>query len=243
MDSLTRRALFSLATSERFERAVRSVPGGEPMAYRLASRYVAGLTADDALATAAEMAVRGVRGSIDFFGENVTDPDEADRVADEYVRLAGRLVEASPGTFLSLDLSHLDLDGSAVAVARRLERIAGALPEGARVQVGAEEAARRQRWPRTTRCSGRRCCRRCRGSRSKCCWVCGRTIRPRLSRAGSRYACTWHSATGGSATRCAGLPSRGDRARATRLGIGRDRKLGDRWPHATRPSSRWRRRR
>jgi proline dehydrogenase len=145
MDSLTRRALFSLATSERFERAVRSVPGGEPMAYRLASRYVAGLTADDALATAAEMAVRGVRGSIDFFGENVTDPDEADRVADEYVRLAGRLVEASPGTFLSLDLSHLDLDGSAVAVARRLERIAGALPEGARVQVGAEEAARTDR--------------------------------------------------------------------------------------------------
>jgi proline dehydrogenase len=145
MDSHTRRALFSLATSERFERAVRSVPGGEPMAYRLASRYVAGLTIDDALAAAAEMAVRGVRSSIDFFGENVTDPDEADRVADEYVRLAGRLVEASPGTYLSLDLSHLDLEGSAVAVARRLERIAGALPEGARVQVGAEAAARTDR--------------------------------------------------------------------------------------------------
>lgn len=145
MPHLSRRALFVLATSERFERAVRSVPGAEAAAYRLASRYVAGLTADEALAAAREVAGRGIKSSLDFFGENVTDASEAERVAGEYVRLAGRLTDAPAATYLSLDLSHLGVDGSGTAVARRLERIAGALPEGARVQVGAEDAARTDR--------------------------------------------------------------------------------------------------
>ena len=98
MKVLPRRILFGLATSERFERSVRAAPGGERVAYRLASRYVAGATADDALATARRLAGDSVLSSIDFFGENVTDPGEADEVADAYVALAAR-IEA--GTYLS----------------------------------------------------------------------------------------------------------------------------------------------
>jgi proline dehydrogenase len=143
--SLSRRALFKLATSDGFERAVRAVPGGAALAYRLGSRYVAGTTVEDALATARELAARGVASSIDFFGENVTDPREADRVTDEYVRLAGALADAPPGTYLSIDLSHIDVDGPGTAVAARLERIAAALPAGSRLQVGAEQAARTDR--------------------------------------------------------------------------------------------------
>ena len=142
---LPRHALFKLATSERFEQVVRAIPGGAALAYRLASPYVAGVSADDALATAAELAARGVGSSIDFFGENVSDPVEADRVTDEYVGLAARLAGAPPGTSLSVDLSHIGVDGPAAAVARRLERIARAVPGGSRVQVGAEQAARTDR--------------------------------------------------------------------------------------------------
>jgi proline dehydrogenase len=142
---LSRRALFKLATSEGFERAVRAVPGGAALAYRLGSRYVAGTTVADALATARELAGRGVASSIDFFGENVTDSREADRVADEYVRLAASLADAPPGTYLSIDLSHIDVDGPGAAVAARLERIAAALPADSRLQVGAEQAARTDR--------------------------------------------------------------------------------------------------
>jgi proline dehydrogenase len=137
--------LFALATSDRLERAVRAIPAGEALAYRLASPYVAGRTREDAFATAWRLAERGVLSSIDLFGENVVDPHEADRVADAYVDLAARLSDAPPGTYLSVDLSHLGVDESGTAARRRLEQVAAALPTGSRVQVGAEQAARADR--------------------------------------------------------------------------------------------------
>ena len=139
---LPRRLLFTLATSERFERGVRAAPGGERVAHALASRYVAGTTADEALATARRLAAQGVNSSIDFFGENVIDPAEADRVADAYVALAPRI---DPGTYLSIDLSHIGIDEPSDGARRRLERIAAALPAGARIQVGAEQLDRADR--------------------------------------------------------------------------------------------------
>lgn len=138
-----RRPLFALATSDRLERAVRRSPGGEAFAYRLASRYVAGVTADDALATATRLAERGVLSSIDYFGERVSDPAEAERVTEAYVALALRIGSEAPGAYLSVDLSHLALDDPGVV--GRLERIASALPRDAYVQVGAEEAAQADR--------------------------------------------------------------------------------------------------
>ena len=143
MKGIPRPILFKLATSERFERAVRGAPAGKRVAYTLATRYVAGTTAGDALATARRLAAQGIDASIDFFGENVTDPGEADRVADAYVALAGRLAtDAPPGTYLSIDLSHIGIDEPGDRAQKRLERIAGALPAGARIQVGAEQHAR-----------------------------------------------------------------------------------------------------
>lgn len=140
-----RRSLFSLATSDRFERAVRATWRGEMFAYHLASRYVAGLTVDDALTTARGLAASGVLSSIDLFGENVTDPAVAERTADAYVELAGRLSDAPRDTYLSLDLSHVGVDEPGPGPRRRLERVAAALPAGLRIQVGAEHAARAER--------------------------------------------------------------------------------------------------
>ena len=140
-----RRPLFALATSERFERAVRWSWRGEMLAYHLASRYVGGRSTDDALATAHRLAEQGVLSSIDLFGEGVEDPREADRVAEAYVELAGCVSDAPPGTYLSLDLSHVGVDEPGSGARRRLERIAAALPAGSRVQVGAEQAVRTDR--------------------------------------------------------------------------------------------------
>jgi proline dehydrogenase len=140
-----RRVLLALAMSEELERAVHALPGGERGAYRLARRHVAGTRPPDALACAHRLAAVGLASSIDFFGENVSDPVEADRVTDHYVALARSLEQAPGNTFLSIDLSHIGLDQPGEAVQQRLERIASALPTGGRVQVGAEQERRADR--------------------------------------------------------------------------------------------------
>ncbi len=154
--SVDRALLFRLATSERFERTVKALPGGEAAAWRAASRYVAGRSRREALESAATLLERGHGVSIDLFGERVRDPATADRVLTDYLELAeslSSLPAARPSTraeppsrpadmWLSADLSHLALDMDASAVADRLAAIARALPAGRRVQVGAEDAAR-----------------------------------------------------------------------------------------------------
>ena len=124
---------------------MRALPGGERSAYRRASRYVAGTRLEEALACAHRLATEGLASSIDLFGESVSDPIEADRVAEDYVALARSLNRAPVNTFLSIDLSHIGLDQPGEAVERRLERIAAALPEGRRIQVGGEEERRADR--------------------------------------------------------------------------------------------------
>ena len=138
---LDRTLLLHLATSQRLERAVRAAPGGERAAWRAASRYVAGPALADALAAARAQLASGHAVTIDLFGERVDDDAVADRVAGEYVALAGAIGDLDPTrAWLSVDLSHLAVQVDAAAGARRLEEIARALPDGRRIQVGAEDA-------------------------------------------------------------------------------------------------------
>jgi proline dehydrogenase len=139
---LQRAALFRVATSDRLERVVKALPFGEAAAWRAASRYVAGRSRDQALATAATLLEHGHAVSLDLFGERVTHPAVADRVRDEYVGLVGALPPPPADVWLSVDLTHLALDTDASAVADRVATIARALPAGRRVQIGAEDAAR-----------------------------------------------------------------------------------------------------
>jgi proline dehydrogenase len=100
---------------------------------------------EDAFACARRPADDGLASSIDFFGENVSDPVEADRIAHRYVELARALGRAPENTFLAVDLSHIGLDQPGNAVEQRLERIAAALPQRRRIQVGAEQERRADR--------------------------------------------------------------------------------------------------
>jgi proline dehydrogenase len=138
---LGRSVLFGLATSERLERTVKRVPGGESAAWRAASRYVAGRSRSGAFATVELLLARGHGVSVDFFGERVSDPMLADQVLEEYLALVAALPPSPGDVWLSVDLSHLALGAGAVAAADRLTAIADALPVGRRLQVGAEEAA------------------------------------------------------------------------------------------------------
>lgn len=140
--SIRRSIVFGLATSTSFERAVRGIPLGERAAWRAASRYVAGTEPSQAWGVARRLHQQGVGASVDQFGELVSDPATAERVAAEYLRLAGELATQPQDVWLSIDLSHLGLDLDPRRCAAHLAEIAAALPTGRRIQVGAEDYER-----------------------------------------------------------------------------------------------------
>jgi proline dehydrogenase len=136
--AVDRAVLFRLATSERLERIVKAVPGGDAQA----SRYVAGRSRDEGLMATVDLLAQGQGVSVDLFGELVRDQATADRVTEDYLALAAALPDPPTDVWLSLDLSHLAIDTDPAGAADRLATIAAALPPGRRIQVGAEDAAR-----------------------------------------------------------------------------------------------------
>lgn len=139
--SVDREVLFRLATSERLERTAKALPRGEATAWRAASRYVAGRTLQDALPAVATLVDHGHGVSVDMFGERQRNPAQAARVEQDYLSLAAALPPSPVDAWLSVDLSHLAVHVDPAGAARSLATVAAALPEGRRIQVGAEDAA------------------------------------------------------------------------------------------------------
>jgi proline dehydrogenase len=136
-----RRLAFRLATSDRLEQVVVAVWPLRALALRHAQRYVAGVDEQSVLATKRALEHQGLLTSIDLFGENVSDHARAEQETDRYLALT-QLLADDRGTYVSLDCSHVGLDRDPLGARRRVERIAGTLPAGSRLQLGAEESSR-----------------------------------------------------------------------------------------------------
>jgi proline dehydrogenase len=85
-----RRALLALSASKQ----VRDLIMATPLTRDVVARFVAGESAADALTATERLISTGRLVTIDFLGEDTTDPEQAARVADEYVRLLGQLSAA-----------------------------------------------------------------------------------------------------------------------------------------------------
>ncbi len=74
-------------------------------------RFVAGVTAADALRAAGELVAQGLTVTLAYLGEDARDPEQAAAARDEYLRLVAALTEAqlTPVAELSLKLSALGL--------------------------------------------------------------------------------------------------------------------------------------
>jgi proline dehydrogenase len=138
---IARAAAFRLATSDRVEGVALAWSESRHILFRRARRYFAGIDEQSALAVVQELHASGLSASVDLFGENTDDPAIADAVTERYVALAATLT-SHPGTYLSVDCSHLGLERDPLTCGGRVERIARALPAGARLQLGAEESSR-----------------------------------------------------------------------------------------------------
>jgi proline dehydrogenase len=87
---MLRRALLAASASARVRRIVTTAP----LTRDVVTRFVAGDSADDALAATRRLLDDGLLVSLDYLGEDTVDPEQAAAVADEYIRLLRRLDEA-----------------------------------------------------------------------------------------------------------------------------------------------------
>jgi proline dehydrogenase len=85
-----RRALLAASASKRVHQLVTTAP----LTRDVVTRFVAGDTAQDALAVTEQLQADGLDVSLDYLGEATADPEQAAAVAAEYVALLGRLSAA-----------------------------------------------------------------------------------------------------------------------------------------------------
>jgi proline dehydrogenase len=103
--------------------------------YRVAQRYIAGVTLEQALATAKRLVDRGLRTTTALLGEKVTDPREVESTVAEYVRLLDALDREGIDGGISVKPTHVGLSIDAALCHASIERLA-------------VEAARRRRFVR-----------------------------------------------------------------------------------------------
>jgi proline dehydrogenase len=84
---MLRRALLAASASESVRHLVTTVP----LTRGVVARFVAGDTADDALAVTRRLLDDGLLVTLDYLGEDTVDPQQAAAVTGEYIRLLGRL--------------------------------------------------------------------------------------------------------------------------------------------------------
>jgi proline dehydrogenase len=99
---------FFIALSE--SRLLRSIAERSRIGRRLSSRFVAGMTVEDALAATAATTAKGMSVSVDNLGENVTNLEEARESAHLYHRMLDEITSRKLNANVSLKLTHMGLD-------------------------------------------------------------------------------------------------------------------------------------
>ncbi len=88
----------------------RGAMTGFVLARRVARRFIAGETIDDALRVARDLNGRGLMVSLDYLGESVAQPEDTQIVVRTYRALLERIAGESLKASISVKLTHLGLD-------------------------------------------------------------------------------------------------------------------------------------
>ena len=87
---MLRRTLLAASGSDRARRLITSAP----LTRGVVARYVAGDATADAVRASRELLQRGLLVSLDYLGEDTTDPEQAAAVTAEYAALLSQLAAA-----------------------------------------------------------------------------------------------------------------------------------------------------
>ena len=103
---MLRATLLKLSESPRFAKWVTS----NGTTRRMARRFVAGETLDEAIAAARACTNAGMLTSLDYLGENCSTTADAQRARDAYLEIFDRIAEENLQANVSCKLTQLGLD-------------------------------------------------------------------------------------------------------------------------------------
>ena len=113
-----------------------------PLTRRFVRRFVAGTSADEALAVIASLNARGLMGAVTYLGENVRTAADAAHATDTYLALLDEIKRRNLTALPSLKLTHLGLDvGESICVANLTRVLDRGRAVGTRVWIDMESAA------------------------------------------------------------------------------------------------------
>jgi proline dehydrogenase len=116
---MLRRSLLFLSERQGFKRALLKMP----VANRMAMRFVAGETSAEALSAVKSLNQAGFRVTLDYLGESVRSPEEAEQATRAYVDSLGEIAASDASSTISLKLTQLGLDIDEELCARNVTRI------------------------------------------------------------------------------------------------------------------------
>ena len=90
---------------------------------RIADRYIAGESLDDAVATVRELNRLGAMATVDVLGEFISRPEEAEETATEYERVLDAIAAGQLDANVSVKLSALGIEIDRALVDRTLARV------------------------------------------------------------------------------------------------------------------------
>ena len=139
---MLRRALLAASASNRLRELITTAP----QTRAIVDRYVAGETADDAVRVTRRLRAAGLLVTMDYLGEDTTDPAQAAAVTDEYIQLVGKLgaegLTDGGAAEISVKPTAVGLFLGAGTAAENIRRICAAAREaGTTVTLDAEEFA------------------------------------------------------------------------------------------------------
>jgi len=79
------------------------------IAWRVASRFVAGQTLDEAVVVVRDLNARGINVTLDQLGEHTNTPEEANRAADKIVEMLHRIQESQIRANVSIKLTQIGM--------------------------------------------------------------------------------------------------------------------------------------
>jgi proline dehydrogenase len=94
-----------------------------PIVRKVANRYIAGETADDALRVAANLNDRGFRATLDLLGENINSLDQAKLTVNEYLGLLEQIDKRKLDANISIKLTQFGLKLDARACLEMTDRL------------------------------------------------------------------------------------------------------------------------